>query len=349
MKFYLDNLSADEHELHLLYWNRDEKPESPTLPPNVTLHEFCKFQEEYVPKYQKLGSFLSYRRYAKGLLKREAFDFIIVLHSLPGVLLSGMLKRQYKGRYLFDYRDLTYEAFPPYRKVIHRLVRDSYVTFVSSNGFRPFLPTECAHKIHTSHNFITENLVRREALALSPQKASVIRVAYWGFIRDERVNRQLIDRLGRDDRFELHYYGKESRVTRSLQAYAQSIGASRVFFHGEYTPDQKYVFVQQTEIIHNMFRDKNMMVAMSNKYYDGAIFRIPQLCMPGSVMGVKAEAAGIGLCCDPAQEDFADRVYEYYNTLDRGSLCASCDKEMSNVLSEYAQGCQIIRHAVSDE
>lgn len=348
MKFYLDNLSADKHELHLLYWNRDEKPEPNTLPKGVVLHEFSKFQEEYVPKYQKLGSFLGYRRYAKRLLKQETFDFIIVLHSLPGVLLSGMLKRRYKGRYIFDYRDLTYEAFLPYRKVIHRLVKDSYATFVSSNGFRPFLPMACTDKIYTSHNFMMESLAQRDALEITSKEAPIIRIAYWGFIRDEWVNCRLIDRLGRDNRFELHYYGKESRVTRSLQTYALTIGADHVFFHGEYTPEQRYDFAQKTEIIHNMFGDKNMMVAMSNKYYDGVIFHIPQLCMPGSVMGKRAETAGIGFCCDPLQEDFADRVYEYYHTLDRGSFCASCNKEMSRILSEYEQGCQVIRRAVSD-
>ena len=347
INFYFDNLSAEEHELHVLYWNRDLKAESLDEFKRVTIHEFAESQRDDVAKLSKIKNFLKYRKYAKKLIRKENFDFIIFLHSLPGVLLSGLLRRRYKGRYIFDYRDLTYEGFSPYRKVIHSLVRHSCATFVSSDGFRPFLPLDCVDKIHTSHNFMADSLHHRGTGGKDFVTVPCIRVAFWGFIRDERINLLLIDRLGNDCRFELHYYGRESRVTQNLQNHASTIGAKGVFFHGEYTPAERYDFAKKTEIIHNMFSDKNMMVAMSNKYYDGAIFHIPQLCMPGSVMGQNAEKAGIGFSCDPSQEDFADQVYDYYKALDPQRFATACDKELSRILEEYEHGCEVIRQAVS--
>ena len=60
-----------------------------------------------------------------------------------------------------------------------------------------------------------------------------------------------------------------------------------MFFHGEYKPEDRYTFVRSTDLIHNIYKDRNMMLAMGNKYYDGLIFYIPQLCMKGSFMGEK--------------------------------------------------------------
>ena len=47
-------------------------------------------------------------------------------------------KKIIKGRYIFDYRDSTFEGFAPFEKIIHRLVENSYATFVSSDAFRNY-------------------------------------------------------------------------------------------------------------------------------------------------------------------------------------------------------------------
>ena len=45
-----------------------------------------------------------------------------------------------------------------------------------------------------------------------------------------------------------------------------------MFFHGDYKPEDRYTFVRNTDLIHNIYKDGNMMLAMGNKYYDGLIF-----------------------------------------------------------------------------
>ncbi len=349
MNFYLENIDTVSNDVHLLYWNRDLNEEDTSSLQEITLHEFCCKQDDDVSKTSKIGSFLKFRKYAKQVLKQERFDFVIVLHSLPGVLVYDLLQKDYKNKYILDYRDSTYEGFAPFKKIIGKLVKGSRATFVSSDAFRRFLPESEAHKIHTSHNILTDSLSHRDEKEKYGTESEKIRIAFWGFIRHEEINRELIRKIAADNRFELHYYGREQQVALNLKQYAKEIGAENVFFHGEYKPEDRYEFVRKTDIIHNIFQDANMMLAMANKYYDAAIFYLPLISMTGSFMAETAEESDIGFTVNPYDEDFADQLFEAYSNLDQDAFRANCDKELERVLAEYNFGSGLIRKLTDSE
>lgn len=338
INFYLDNIDKNNNDVHILYWNRDLRDEDLKEYEGCELHEFRCYQEDDVSKVSKLTSFVKYRRFAKKLIKIENFDFLFVLHSLPGVLTADVLKKHYRDRYIFDYRDSTYEAFEPYKKVIGKIVKCSRATFVSSDAFRFLLPLECEKKIYTSHNLLTDSLEHRNEKKESDSKSDKIRIAFWGFIRHEELNREIIRKIASDSRFELHYHGREQQVAFNLKEYTARINAKNVFFHGEYRPSDRYEFAENTDLIHNIYKDRNMMLAMGNKYYDGIIFRIPQLCMKDSFMGKKCTQNGIGFECDPYDEDFCDKIYAYYCGLFNSVFEKNCDEELAAVLLQLKEG-----------
>ena len=152
MNVYLDNLDRERHEIHLLCWNRDLKEDVYDGLEGITIHEYECYQEADVPKQEKTKSFAGYRKYALDLLKKESFDFLFVVHSLVGVVLWDYICTKYKGRYVLDYRDYTYENLLPFKSVIAGLVRGSRFTFVSSDAYRIYLPATEADKIYTIHN-----------------------------------------------------------------------------------------------------------------------------------------------------------------------------------------------------
>lgn len=347
MNFYLENLDRDNNEIHILYWNRDLRDENVDAYTYCVRHEFRCYQEDDVSKAFKIKSFINYRKYAKKVIKEENFDFIIVLHSLPGVLLTEILRTRYTGRYIFDYRDSTYEGFAPFKKVVGKLVEHSAATFVSSDAFRCFLPEQYSGKIYTSHNLLTDALSHRDQKRINGVASDKIRISFWGFIRHEEINRALIKKIAADSRFELHYYGREQQVALNLKHYAAEIGAENVFFHGEYKPEDRYEFVRNTDIIHNIYKDVNTMLAMGNKYYDGIIFRIPQLCMSGSFMAQKVTENEIGFSCNPEDADFTTQIYNFYSKLDKGWLAQNCDKELQRVLTEYETGKAVIQNSIT--
>lgn len=339
MHFYINNIDTKVHDVHLLYWNRDLKEENTSKYINLTFHEFKCFQEDEVDKWKKLRSFYRYRKFSIDVINSNDFDFIIILHSLPGILLLDKLKSDFAGKYILDYRDSTFEDLYPFRKLLGTLIKYSKCTFTSSDAFRCYFPNKFNDKIFTSHNILEDSLNHRNH---DTTKSNKVRVAFWGQIRHEKINKQLMDRLGNDVRFELHYYGREQNIALALKEYAKEANFENVYFHGEYIPEERYEFVRKTDIIHNIYLDDNTLLAMGNKYYDGVIFRIPQVCMTGSFMGELCEKYGIGISLDPYDKSFADNLFIYYKSIVIKDFYDSCDKELERVLCEYKEGCKLL-------
>ncbi len=338
LDLYLENLDRVQNDVHLIYWNRDLKEENLEKLEGITLHEFASYQEDDVAKLSKLENFKKFRDYAVSVLK-EGFDFVVVLHSLPGVLLSKELVSDYKNKYIFDYRDFTYENFLPYKSVIHTLVNNSYKTFVSSDAFRAFLPNN--KKIHTSHNIVSKDThIEKD---IRKNQSEKIRIAFWGFIREEKTNLEIIKKLANDERFLLHFYGREQGVCEKLKEYACA-NATNVYFHGEYTPEQREEFAKNTDLIHNIYGESNMNLAVSNKYYDGVIFEIPQLVMKNSYMGVLVNNNGIGKAVNPFDEDFAEDIFGYYQSINKKAFKNSCREVLGKVKLQHKAVADIIKN-----
>lgn len=346
MNLYLDNIDKNKNDVHILYWNRDLKDEDTKKFNNITLKEFKCYQEDDVSKIKKISSFIKYRKFAKNVLKTENYDFIIVLHSLTGILIYDKLKR-YNNRFIFDYRDSTYEKVNLFRRKVCNLVKYSKVTFVSSDGFRVFFPKNYQSKIYTSHNILMDSLKNREQYKIKT-KSEKIRISFWGFIRHEEINKEIIKKISNDNRFELHYYGREQQVAISLKEYANKINATNVFFHGEYRPNDRYEFAKNTDIIHNIYDDSNTKLSMGNKFYDGIIFYLPQLCMEDTFMAKQVKNKNIGLVINPYDAYFTERIYSYFKKIDIEEFIINCNKETIRVIREYNFDIEIIRKMLGE-
>lgn len=341
INFYLDNISK-KNDIHIVYWNRDCRQEDLSAYGYATFHEFSSNQKDDVSPVLKIKNFLKYRKYAKKILSENKFDLVICLHTFPAFLLSDVLLSEYKGRYIFDYRDYTYEGFAPFKKRIADIVKGSKATFVSSDAFRQFLPKSEKDKIYTSHNILMDSLNHREDASLYGTESPRIRLAFWGFIRHEKINAALIKRISGDSRFELHYYGREQQVALNLKKLAAELNSDNIFFHGEYKPEDRYEFIRNTDIIHNLYDDENTRNAMGNKYYDGAIFRLPQVCTEDSFMAKCCLKSGIGFSCNVNDDGFLDALFDRYTSIQRDKFVADCDTELERIIKEYQFGCDYI-------
>lgn len=339
--FYMECLGND-NEIHIITWNRDGEED---IKPHVGthVHEFLCKQQNQVEKKSKISNFVRYRKYALSIIKEIKPDRVISLHTLPGILLFDILTGKYKRRYIYDYRDFTYENIPAFRYMVSQLVKKSSATFVSSDGFRKYLPKKCDNKIFTSHN-ITNDLIERNMLFHKRNSQEVLRVGFWGIVRNEKFNKQIIFRLANDKRFELHFFGKEEKVVENLKKYCvEEIASNNVFFHGAYQPDDRYTFCNYIDIIHNMYSDNNMMIAISNKMYDGIFLCIPQICFVGSYMGQIVEKRHVGLALNPFDNDFNDMLYDYYNSLSGESFMNACNMAQKEIASQYKEAGLIVQ------
>lgn len=346
MHFYLNQIDMSQDDVHLIYWLRDHNPDS-ALPIGVTGHAFDCPMSDAIPLTKKLPKILKYGNFAKKIIKDIKPDFLIVLHSTTGISIYSLLKGKYKKKYIFDYRDVTYERKSFYKKMVGKIVDNSALCFTSSDGFRRFLPKDAT--ILNSHNISNIEFHEAAEKQYSAEKSTPIRVSFWGLIRNRAINQVMIDRLGGDERFELHYYGRaQGAMLEFLNESTEKY--KNVFFHGEYAPTDRMEMAKNTDIIHNLYNitDKTSHIAMGNKYYDGPLFYLPQLCTKGSLMGSLCTKYGIGFECDPADDDFADKVYEYYMSLDCNTFKENCEKEFIRVMNEVEIGNTKIKEVIEN-
>lgn len=321
---------SGSNELHLISWNRNGRPDAPVPEGIAKSFVFGDHVEDADPIQSKLPHFVGFRKFALKVIDSEKYDRVVVLHSTPGITILDRLKKSFRGRYILDYRDVSHENFGFYRRLILSLSRNAGLVLASSPAYLKYLDN--AGGVMLKHNLLQS--ARPQRLEVRPNGAP-IRVRYWGMIRHEKANMAMIDALGGDERFELHYNGREEEVAKRLKAHAAECGFDNVFFHGAYYVEERAQFAAETDILHNVYENDFVTVgAMGNKYYDAVQYSIPQVCTEGSIMGDEVMAKRLGLAVDYEAEDLADVIYDYYRGLDRKAFNVACAKELSCVRAD---------------
>ena len=346
LNLYLDNIDMEKNDVHLMYWDRDGSQDR-KLPRLLKTHIFSESMADEIPKIKKIKKFLCFAKRTESLIRREKFDFIISLTSIPTVLLSGVLLKKYKEKYIFDYRDYTFEWFKPYRNHIAKMVENSAMTVYSSEKHLDFLPQ--SNKLNIAHNFISASLNHRKEKKSERCDNRPLRISYWGILRNEEFNKTVINKLANDDRFELNFYGKKQQTFEKLEAYCRENKFLNIHFYGEYQEEDRYTFAENTDILYNLYSVSGTEgMAMGNKFFDGVIFGIPQICTKGSYMGEKAEEYGVGIAVDVNSLDFADDIYRYFASVEDEKFNHSCDLLINRIETDCENTIKIIRQFFVD-
>ena len=108
-----------------------------------------------------------------------------------------------------------------------------------------------------------------------------------------------------------------------------------VSFTGSYCNTNKGKILEKADILNNSYTMKlGTKYALSNKFYDGIIYHIPQLvecdCYKAELL--KKYPIGIGL--DINDEYFAEKLYRYYNNINENEFNKTCEKLLEEILSE---------------
>jgi hypothetical protein len=328
---YFEQLTKYKYEITLFYWDRDGQKDR-SLPEDIRTVCFKANMKNYIPKIAKVTNFLKYRKEALKEINTRKYDLIIVSNAQFAVLLSDILLKYYKKKYIFDYRDPSYEKIKIYKKRLASIVINSIATFISSDAYRELLP-KCEH-IYTTHNITAMDLKHREVRRSLSRETKIIRISFWGLIRDTETNLSLIREIGNDNRFELHYYGIIEKTAKAIMAYCEQFGINNVHMYNEYLPDERYDFAKTTDIIHNAYNNNGSSnPRMTNKFYEGIIFYIPQICTAGGFMSTEVEKYGVGIIIDPSVS-FRDKLYNYYLNLDWTDFEKKCDDCLEKILKE---------------
>ena len=323
---YIERLEITNSEYRVLFWNRGGFHLD--LPEN-----YCYYDTSSDLNNGKLKKALDFFRFKKWVLDKldEIMpDKVIALSTLTGVLLGSRL---YKGKvpYIFDIRDYSYEHIYPFYLIEKKVIMNSVFTAISSKGFMEFLPE---HDYVIAHNFNRSDIREKSAFT---RYDTPIHFVWNGVVRYFEYQKQYLDALKNDPRFEIVFHGDGPEL-KLYQSYCQENGFKNVAFTGTYNNKDKARLLETAGILNNCYgytknAGNKVKYAVSNRFYDGMIYHIPQLVEPDGYKTKWAMNSGIGVTI-PVDENFSDNLYEYYVQLDNVRFDRSCSAELTEVLAE---------------
>lgn len=298
--------------------------------------QFEQSDNHYVFKSQtkksrlsKIIPFIKWRHFCLKILKHKKYDKLIILTTIPGVLLSWQLFRRYKGKYIFDIRDFTYENIRIFSYIVSKLVEFSAFTTISSPKFKSWL--KASDKILVTHNILNEGM-KSEIVQIPKDK---IRIGFLGGLRYYNENVLLINQVKNDSRIELHYIGKK-HPGKDLELFCKLNSIKNVMFFPPYNNEDKPKLYKNIDFINSIYGSKSLEVstALPNKLYDCVLYKKPIIVSTGTYLAEVVDMFFLGFSIDIEREDFIDKLNEYVINFDEEKFIFGCEKYMNQVMSE---------------
>ena len=282
---YTDIFDKNNISYDVLYWDRDMDSNLKCKAFKGNSISYRYKMSNYQPKAKKIHGFVGCMRYFCKIIKKNKYDHIILLTTQTALPLYMLSRTVRKSKFVFDYRDLTYEKNSICRRIIKGIIEKSEFTAISSMGFKKVLGE--SNKFVMSHN--VSNL-KMECL---PKKRSRnIRVVFWGMIRQIEWNKKICDLFGNVPGIELCYCGEGN--TEELKKHCEKY--HNIVFIGRYTVDQIPSFVEQTDVLLNLYEnDEQQKPAMTVKLYDGIRYGLPMLISKGSYIWLSWYVVGVNV------------------------------------------------------
>lgn len=326
IKRYIERLEAAHEEYKVYFWNRGAFQLD--LPENYIYMD--TFSELTKGKAAKAFDFLKFRSWLIQNLKRDKPDKVVALSTLTGVVLGDFLCRSSMS-YVFDIRDYSYEHILPFYEIEKKVIKNSVFTAISSRGFESFLPP---NEYVIAHNFNRKDVVEGKKYQKHEGKITFV----WnGVVRFFDYQKRYLNALKNDERFEIVFHGDGPELGL-FKDYCRNEGFENISFTGTYENAQKEHLLENAGILNNCYgylqnAGNKLKYAVSNRFYDGIIYHIPQLVEPEGYKTNWVKEAKIGVSFD-AEDGFTDKLYNYYINIDSAEFDKACEDTLYTVMQE---------------
>lgn len=320
---YTRVLEEKNIEYDYILWNRSNVKRN--YPENYLV--YSEYSEMYVKKYKKIYAVIRFAKYLNKVIKNNNYDKLIVLTSMPAILCYKLLINKYKNKYIFDFRDLSFERSFTFRYMLKRIIGNSYFTCISSPGFKDVLPK---YNYVISHNFQYKHLKNNSSE--NHERNTIIRLLHIGITRGENYNKKLVDIFGNDTRFVVNIVG-DGNDTESFKEYIKNF--KNINVKGTYNNIEKEKYIRDADMLLYYYPCSfNNDRALANKYYDGIIFKKPLIGNKDTYSGKRLMFKNLGISLNLEDNQFANKLYDYYYNLNINQFYYYAKIELDNVIEE---------------
>lgn len=275
----------------------------------------------------KLKMFWRFRRYVKNILTKNDYAYVITWQTTGAYLFADILLRWYKNRFVINIRDYVIENNIVFRAILKKLVKKSYFTTISSDGFRSFLPKAEYIKVNSVNEDLLENMYGRPLV-----KEGAIKIGFAGNCRYFRESFKLIDALANDNRFELWYCGTNSDV---LEDYALKRMINNVRTMPTFDPKDTIDIMSDFNIVNSAFGSDAMdnSTLMPIRLYTAIAIHRPILVNSNTQLAKEVTKGHIGYVIED-YATLADDLYSYYLALETESFSRACEEYLRTARKE---------------
>ena len=266
----------------------------------------------------------------KNVLRKENYDRIVVFSSQLGIGLLHTLLSKYKGRYIFDYRDLSVEQHLKYP--FRKLLDGSYMNVISSPGFKRVLPQGYDYII--CHNFnlaVAEKAVQEDAgEGWGDGKKHILTI---GGIRDYEANVQVINAIKDSDAYSVSFVGR-GECSEPLSNYCKGNGINNVSFMGFYKKEDEAGYIKGADFM-NIFYPRRLShdTAVSNRFYNSLVYKKPMITTADTTQGDYAANYKIGIALEDCR-DLVSQLDKFQMENDFASYTKRCNDLLSSFIAE---------------
>lgn len=328
----------------VLFWRREEL--NSNYPCN---YKFFSFESDVKKrKKDKIYDFMRFYRWLNVMLSKESYTHYVFLDTLSSFLVyfGGKIS---SVKCLLEIRDYTYEKNPLFKFIEKHIVRQMQAVFISSESFKTFLPK---HNYLITHNFNEVEYIKNcnKRQFVKKRKGDRLNVVYTGAIKYFDYQVAILEELKNDSRFKIIYHGIGPDY-KKLVEYCNKNKMNNVLFTGLYTERDKNNIYSQADFLINCY-DINLgaeiKYAVSNKYYDGLIYHIPQFVESKTYKGQLISENGCGFTWTPEEGKLADKIINFYYNLDEEFFNKECLNLMSKYYKQYIEYTTVITKFAKD-
>lgn len=327
---YLENyiriLEEEEKEFEVLYWKRFG--ENTQYPYKTIAYEQISSLND--TKMKKMRCFIGYKRFLKKQIKK--YKKLIVLTTLPGMIMYQELLKYYKGNYIYDIRDYTYENIIGFKFFQKKIIENSAFTTISSPEFKKFLPKSNKYKVF--NNFTIQEVKEGQDInVVSHNSNETIKIVFLGAVRHFEIDSKLINKLGNDTRYEIFFHGY-GRDYERLKKYSEKY--QNVYVTGKYLKKDKSKLLNKATIINGYYSEQDIenKYALSNKYYDSLFYKKPMWANPKVYVGRRSIENNLGISISLEDIEFNNRLFDELNNFDYDKFNKGILLETNKVLLE---------------
>lgn len=319
----------------VLFWNRSPSRDTELISKSaneITINLPC-----IGSKLSKLRAFMRWRSIAKKIIKKNGYNHLIVLSTVPAVLMYWTLLKVYKDNYLFDIRDYTLENNKIFKQVVMKLINNSVLTSISSKGYMRWLNT--SPKIMVNHNITVNEEIKPNIPKLKIKK--IINFAFVGNVRLDSQTEALLLALKDEHRIEQHYYGRIIPGCR-IQEIKDEYNIENLFLHGAFAVSDKTHIFADVDLINcvyaNAKKEQDIPLGDStplpNRLYDSIIFYRPIVASKGTYLAELVEQYHLGCCINGFDASAKCDILKYVDSFDESVFVSGCNALKSVVIKE---------------